>query len=194
MGKKRKKVAIFGGSFDPIHFGHLRMAEQAHQQFDFDQILFMPCFRSPFKDGTHANGVQRWEMLRIAINTLDWQNWADVSGYEATREEPSYSWQTAQHLSEKNPDTEYHWLLGTDQWEQIENWAEPEKLRQLLSFVVVTRNNTEVRERDGWRFQSMDFDHPASSTQLRSDFSLAEEWMPKAVRDYCRAESLYQSS
>jgi nicotinate-nucleotide adenylyltransferase len=185
-----RRAAIFGGSFDPVHRGHLAMAERAREVAGIDRVLFMPAAVSPFKKGTVASGPQRWTMLGIAVaeSGLDW---AEVSDFELNRPAPSYSWETANHFSKAFPGTEWFWILGTDQWEQIDRWAEPEILRHLLHFLVFTREGEPVRDRPDWRHTAISFSHPASSTAIRADLPKHRDWLCPGVLRYCREEGLY---
>ncbi len=175
-------IAIFGGSFDPVHRGHLAMAATARERFALDGVIFVPCAVSPFKNGTIASGPQRREMLEVALaeSAMDW---AEVSDFELDRPAPSYSWETARHFSETRPGIEWHWILGTDQWDRIDRWAEPERLRSSLHFLVFSRSGVVVRERPGWRYSAVPFAHPASSTAIRADFDAHREWLTPGVAE-----------
>ena len=166
------------------------MAKRARETAGLDRILFMPAAVSPFKKGTVANARQRREMLAIALRESGF-DWAEVSGFELGRPAPSYSWQTAEHFAGTFPETQWCWILGTDQWEQIDRWAEPEILRRLLHFLVFTREGESVRDRPGWSHTAIPFTHPASSTAIRADLVGHGEWLPPGVFRYCREEGLY---
>lgn len=167
------------------------MAEEATHTMDLASVVWMPAAVSPFKSGTVASGAQRLEMLRLAIRDADLPG-AAVSDFELNRPGPSYSWETATHFRDVEPDTVWHWILGTDQWDQIERWAEPEILRGLLHFIVFTRRGQPVAERPGWRFTPVEFEHPASSTAIRSDFEAHAGWLVPSVAAYCREAGLYR--
>lgn len=187
---ERGKVAIFGGSFDPVHRGHLGMAERVKELPEMEHIVFVPCFVSPFKKSTAATGVARASMLRLACEELGF-DWASVSEFEISRQGPSYSWETAVKFSRLRPGVEWHWIVGTDQWEQLEQWAEPEKLRELLKFVVVTRGGADVEPKQGWEHEVINFEHPASSSAIREDFDAHQEWLTPSVLRYCEEAELY---
>ncbi len=191
LSEKREARAVLGGSFDPVHLGHLRMARTAAEMVELERIVFMPCFVSPFKSGTVANAEQRIKMLQIAIDETEMQN-AEVWTWEAEQANPSYSWETATHLSELHPEVKWHWIVGTDQWDAIDRWAEPEKLRDSLHFIVLTRDGDPVVEREGWRYTAVPFQHPASSTKIRENFADNVDWLVPGVADYCREQGLYQ--
>lgn len=188
-----KRIAIFGGSFDPVHLGHLELARCARDAAKLDRVIFMPCWQSPFKNRTVGAAQQRFEMLQLAIEDLGITEWAEVSDFEISRPEPSYSWQTATHFRSDDEDheVEWNWILGTDQWQQLESWAEPEKLRELLSFIVMTRNGDQVDKKEGWRHLAVPFDHPASSTRIRNEFAEHMNWLSPAVAEYCQQNSIY---
>ena len=182
-----KRIALFGGSFDPVHFGHLEMARKAHECAALDSMVFLPCWRSPFKGQSTASGEERLRMLQLAIEEMKW-SWAEASNFEVTKPGPSYSWETVKHYRKTRSDNvEWCWLLGTDQWEEIENWANPDYLRKHLTFLVATREGNEARPRKGWKHESMEFDHPASSTLIRSDFASHRHWLSESVAQYAAA-------
>jgi nicotinate-nucleotide adenylyltransferase len=185
---------ILGGSFDPVHLGHLSMAETVCGEMEFERIVFVPCFVSPFKTGTGtvANTEQRLEMLSIALEESELAR-AEISRFELDRPKPSYSWETAEHFHEVHPGIEWSWIVGSDQWDKIDRWAEPDRLRETLHFVVLTRDGDEVRAREGWKYTAVRFDHPASSTAIRKDFEGHVDWLTPGVRDYCRSEGLYEA-
>lgn len=169
------------------------MVEKAREKFGLEEVIFVPCYQSPFKDATHASGAQRYRMLEIAIEETGW-SWARVSDYEINRPEPSYSWRTAEYFSAQNPDAELCWILGTDQWDVIEQWARPDQLRDLLNFIVVTREGADVIEREKWQYQEMAFEHPASSTAIRNDLKNNANYLTTAVLRFCKAGKLYADS
>ena len=177
----QKKIALFGGTFDPVHNGHLDLVEKAKVECDLDRVILIPCAQSPFKTGSNtiADAEERFQMLKNAIAERGWEDWAEASRLEIDRPPPSFSWETAEHYRDFFPDAELFWILGTDQWNSIERWAEPEKLRNLLKFIVVTRNDTLVQDRPKWQEISIRFEHPASSTAIREG-GADNGWIPES--------------
>lgn len=168
------------------------MVRLALEEAELEEVILMPCFVSPFKSGTEATAAQRFAMLELALRD-EAIGAARVSSYEIGRDEPSYSVETAEHFAETFPDVEWHWILGTDQWDAIGQWAQPETLRRILRFLVLTRNGVPVKERPGWKYEALPFSHPASSSAIRADFEAHREWMTPSVVAYCEAEGLYRS-
>jgi nicotinate-nucleotide adenylyltransferase len=184
-GPGGSRQAIFGGSFDPVHRGHLAMAATAREQLALEGVIFVPCAVSPFKSGTVASGAQRREMLGTAIRETG-MDWAAVDEFELHRPSPSYSWETARHFSTSHPDVAWYWILGTDQWDKIDRWAEPDILRDLLHFIVFSRAGAVVRDRPGWRYTAVEFEHPASSTAIRENPAAHGDWLTPGVAKVAR--------
>lgn len=186
------KIALFGGSFDPVHLGHIEIARAAQVACDLDRVVFLPCWQSPHKsDAAIASPEQRVEMLELATHDLAW---ADISRWELESDRPSYSWMTTEHFAKQHPEAELFWILGTDQWDALERWAEPAKLAQLLTFIVFPRGNA-PEPKAGFAHRTIDVRHPASSTEIRqglADGSDVSTMLPPQVADYIAVEKLYQ--
>ena len=107
----RQRVALFGGSFDPVHRGHLFIAGRAVEACGLDRVIFVPCWKSPHKRGEQiSDSEDRLAMLRLATAELAW---AEVSEWEVSREEASYSWKTAEHFAQAlGEGVELFWILG----------------------------------------------------------------------------------
>lgn len=182
------KIALFGGTFDPIHNGHLALAEQARHLARTDQVFFIPCRQSPHKgEAPLATAEQRCTMIDLALAPLEW---ATLSRVEIDRDSPSFSWQTAAHFSTQFPTAELYWILGSDHWSKIGTWAETEKLRQQLTFIVAMRNSDSIEPRPGWKHLPLPFDHPASASAIRSG-NHDPAWLPPPVADFIDTHHVY---
>jgi nicotinate-nucleotide adenylyltransferase len=190
--KSVERVALFGGSFDPVHRGHLFLAEQAVEACSLDRVVFLPCWKSPHKAGREiSDSGDRVAMLEIATEGIDW---AEVSRWEVEREEPSYSWMTAEYFAkELEDDAELFWIVGTDQWEVIETWAKPEVLARLLTFVVFPRGGV-AEPKEGFRMVLVDASFDASSTEVRRRVGAGEscgELLEPGVEELIEERGLY---
>ena len=191
MKSSPKRLALFGGTFDPIHNGHLDLALLARNECGLDELLFLPCARSPLKSSAPvASDEQRCQMVSLALAERGWENWASLSRFEIDRPPPSYSWRTADHFRQIDPKSTLYWIVGGDQWEQIERWAEPERLRRTLRFIVVTRRGSRAHPRPGWEATFLEFEHPASATAIREGCGKLD-WLPQPVSKFIEAEKLY---
>jgi nicotinate-nucleotide adenylyltransferase len=133
------RVALFGGSFDPPHHGHIAIATAAADVFDLDKVLFTPVGRQPLKpDGTPATFADRLAMVKLAC-TLDPR--FDVSDLDAPRSDgsPNYTVQTLAALHEAMPHARLFNLVGADSFLNLRRWHEPERLLELAEWIVVSR-------------------------------------------------------
>jgi len=174
------------------------MARTAREALALDRVVFSPCHRSPFKGQTTADARQRLAMLRLALadefasSASASADAFDISTWELERPRPSYSWETVAHFRRRCPETEWHWILGSDQWEAIDRWAEPERLRTQLRFIVMQRGPRAPSIRPGWRATAVPFDHPASSNAIRAAFETRKDWLTPSVATFCEQERLYR--
>lgn len=136
----RRKVGIMGGTFDPIHIGHLILGENAYLQFGLDTVLFMPSGNPPHKPEREGRATtsQRIEMVDLAIaGNPHFQ----LSLAEAHDEGYTYTKETLQRLTAQNPDTDYYFIIGADSLFSFETWKEPGEICRLCRLVVALRNH-----------------------------------------------------
>ena len=188
----RQRVALFGGSFDPVHRGHVFIGGRAVEACGLDRVIFIPCWKSPHKRGQEiSDSEDRLAMLRLATAGLEW---AEVSEWEISREEASYSWKTAEHFAQLlGEGRELFWILGTDQWEVIESWARPERLAELVTFVVFPRDGV-AAQKPGFRMVPVDASFDASSTEIRRRVRAGEgisDQVEIGVGEYIAQRGLY---
>jgi nicotinate-nucleotide adenylyltransferase len=133
-----KKMGLFGGTFNPIHLGHLRSAEEIWESFELDRVIFIPASYPPHKDkGDILPASLRAEMVRLAI--ADNPRFA-FSEVELRRPGKSYSVETIAHFRrEFGPETELYFILGLDAFLEINTWKEYAALFSLSHFIVMTR-------------------------------------------------------
>mgnify|MGYP001097560417 FL=1 len=123
------RVGLMGGSFDPIHIGHVRIASEARKALDLDRVLFLPSGRPPHKAHLGASAAQRLEMTKLATQGLPW---AEASDIELHHTGKSYTSDTLRMLHQQYPDAELWLLMGTDMFLSLQDWREPQEiLRQV---------------------------------------------------------------
>ncbi len=141
--KRRLRLGIYGGTFDPIHLGHLILARDAQEQHKLDAVLFVPARQSPFKPGrTGASEAQRLTMLRAALKGRD-KFW--LSRCELDRPAPSYAIDTAGEIHEAFPRAELFWLIGADQLPDLRRWHRFAELKKLVTFALLPRGGEAPR-------------------------------------------------
>lgn len=142
-----KKVGIMGGTFNPIHVGHLMLAENAYAYCGLDEIWFMPSADPPHKKDQDVLGYEhRSRMTELAIEGIPYFKKTD---FEAQRHERSYTAETLRLLREKYPDIEFYFIMGADSLFQIETWYEPAKVMAQAALLVAVRDhhsNEEMRK------------------------------------------------
>lgn len=184
------RIALFGGSFDPVHLGHIHIARAAVDALELDLVIFIPCRQSPHKNRpTIADEQDRITMLHLATADLPW---AEVSEIETFLPPPSYSWITAETMGEIFPTARLFWLLGEDQWAVIESWNHPELLASQVEFIVHTRGGSPA-PKPGFRAHFITGDHPASASEIRrkAPFGLISKWLHPNVERHIGSGGLY---
>ena len=132
------KVGILGGTFDPIHSGHLLMAKEAMNRLNLDKVLFVPNRQSPLKKkAPRATNSHRLNMLELATDEIAG---FEVSDFEIRKNRPSYTVDTVKHFKEKSiQNTQLYFILGADSFLSIDKWKNHSLLLSLLSFCVFRR-------------------------------------------------------
>ena len=187
-----RAIALFGGTFDPVHLGHLHIAEAARQAMALDEVRFLPCRVSPHKTGTTPTAAaDRLTLLRLATAGLPW---AVVDDSEVRREGPSFSYQTAEAMAARFPEARLFWLMGGDQWDALPHWRHPERLAARCEFIVFARGAPPA-PRDGYRVHVLDRAHPAFATAIREALACGESnhpWLLPAVAGWIAQHGLYR--
>ncbi len=130
-------IGLYGGSFDPVHLGHLLMAHAAREEAAIDRFFFIPAAQSPFKpDRQLAAGGARCQLLRMALAGL---SWAEVDDQEIRRGGVSYTIDTARHHAARFPGARLFYLVGGDQVHLLPEWREAAMLARLVEFLVIPR-------------------------------------------------------
>jgi nicotinate-nucleotide adenylyltransferase len=197
-----QRIGIYGGTFNPVHIGHIRAAKYAIDALDLDQLLLIPNRTTPCKQGHDLVEPQhRLAMLRIAASKCEKM---EVSDMELTREGISYTYQTLQQLRCEYPDAELVLLVGSDMFQSIHNWKNAEeilKLAQIGAFCRGGRKEAAALDTQREKLEAMGakihlLHNPVidiSSTQLRRMlvFRCASPFLPEGVEDYIREQGLY---
>ena len=135
----RLKLGIYGGTFDPIHLGHLILARDALEQLKLDAVLFVPAARSPYKAKQPlAPNARRLHMLKAALKHEP-RFW--LSRCELDRPAPSYAVDTASEIREAFPRAHLFWLIGADQLDGLDGWHRYAELRKLVTFALLPRGD-----------------------------------------------------
>ena len=169
------RIGIFGGSFDPIHRGHIHFAKSALRELQLDRLYFVPAKISPLKEPSVAAGFHRSKMARLAIQT---EPRFRLETCELKREGPSYSYLTARRFKRRFHRAELFFLLGDDALKTFKKWKKYKQILKNASLVVVERKKM----------------LPYSSTEVRAKLREGKSILnacPKAVCSYIKKNKLY---
>jgi nicotinate-nucleotide adenylyltransferase len=141
---EKKRIGLFGGTFNPIHCGHVKAAESVQNIFSFDRILFIPSYLPPHKESVDvASAAHRLKMVELALASFDR---FFPSSVEIDARGTSYSILTLNKIKEMFPQTEAFFLLGIDAFLEIETWKDYEDVLEQCSFVVMSRPGFRLSE------------------------------------------------
>jgi nicotinate-nucleotide adenylyltransferase len=131
------KIGLYGGSFDPVHLGHLLVAQAAREELGLVRLFFIPAAQSPFKpDRQPTSASDRLRLLRLA---LAGKTWCEVDEQELNRGGVSYSIDTVRDYHRRLPDAEIFYLIGSDHVQKLPLWRDADELARLAHFVMVPR-------------------------------------------------------
>ncbi|WOT06949.1 nicotinate-nucleotide adenylyltransferase [Shewanella youngdeokensis] len=208
------KIGILGGTFDPLHFGHIRPAIEVKQQLELDEIWLMPNHIPPHKNTTHVSTVDRLAMAQAACEQYPELKLCTI---EAKRDTPSYTVTTLTTLKQQYPQHEFYFLMGMDSFLSLQSWHQWQRLFTLCHLVVCQRPgwqlsadhpmqaiitaqeaNTVVNatSKSGNIFQVPITEQPFSSTQIRANLAQqlpTDAALPASVQQYIAQHQLYSS-
>ncbi len=200
----KKRIGLLGGSFDPIHVGHINLARSAKELLNLDEVQLIPVYQSSEKTLPKASGLQRAEMLNLAISSTPE---LVLNLTEIRRKKISYTIDTVQSLSEKS---DYFWIMGSDQFVNFSSW---QRWREIFDCII----GLGIAHRSGYLVEKIDpiiikaaIDHccsiqfipvssfvaSISSSEIRARIALKQsvkKLLPKLVMDYIFHKNLYTS-
>ena len=186
------ELAIFGGTFDPVHKAHLAVARRAADRFGLDRVLFVPAAHPPHKAGiTHAAYNDRVRMAELACQ--------DEAGFEVSRLEEgvhrSYSIDTIEKMRARmGPGDELFFIIGADAFAEIRTWLRWEDVARRVRFIVVSRPGHVYEAQPGVRLERLDtIELPVSSSEIRRALAAGERpsEVPEPVLEYIFRHGLY---
>ena len=162
------KIGLFGGSFDPVHLGHLLVAQAAREELNLTRLFFIPVSQSPFKpDRQPISALERLRLLRLA---LAGKSWCEIDEQEIQRGGTSYTIDTLRNYTQRFPGAELFYLIGGDHVAKLPQWRAADELSRLAEFVVIPRpGQVEVDFPKPFRGRRLNgFPLGVSSSQIRA--------------------------
>ncbi|HEY5228755.1 MAG TPA: nicotinate-nucleotide adenylyltransferase [Opitutaceae bacterium] len=191
------KIGFLGGSFDPVHFGHLMAAQDAFEQHKLDRLVIVPAAQAPLKPSeTQSSAEDRLAMVKAAT---EWDTRFEVSDFELRKGGVSFTIDSARHFKSLYPNDQLYWVIGGDQLPQLHLWKDIGELAKLVEFIFLERPGYPVRaapDIPGLRLHRCDGHLLAiSSTELRDrtrrSLSL-DYFIPHKAIVYIRSKGLYR--
>lgn len=205
-GKKKHKLGIMGGTFDPIHYGHLVAAEGARHHFGLDSVVFVPAARPPHKGNSSISHPS--DRLNMTVLATGSNNNFEVSDIEIKRRGPSYTIDTVNQFRQSRPDASVHFITGADAVLEILTWHRVQELLEICHFIAATRPGYRLENLSGilkgLPSQCIDkisvMEVPAlaiSSTDIRERVGKGmpiKYLLPEEVEDYIYVKDLYKKA
>ena len=202
MTCKYKKMAILGGTFDPIHIGHLMIAQQACNNFELNKIIFMPAGIPPHKEKMKITASRhRLEMVKIAIND---NPLFTISQWELNKKRKSYTVDTLKYFENQNIAQEIYFIIGADSLYDMFNWKNPDYLLNHSNFIVAARSGYSLEKtfkdqrfrdyEDNIHFLNnfkLDISSSMIRKQIKNNFPV-KYLLPDEVIDYIHSNALYK--
>lgn len=196
-------IGIYGGTFDPIHNGHIHVIKELLRSSRVERILVVPAGQPQLRDHPIASSHDRLEMCRRAIAELGpLSDRVEVSAVEVERDRPSFAIDTVEALISQMPGKEMAWIIGSDAFRRIDQWHESARLQELISFIVIERPEPSSAQSDDLD-DSDDFDAQdinaldISATEIRTRIKAGESvsgFLPATVHSYIESKGLYGSA
>lgn len=190
------RLGVLGGTFDPLHNGHLSIAQSALKQLNLDKLLFVPAFVAPHKQlqKPAASPHHRHQMLAIASQSDERM---DVCTFEIEKARTSYTIDTVNYLKSIYPKSEIYLLMGADSWNSFNTWKDFEKILVLAKLAVVKRPGLELKTTPGISKIDVVMDEvDISASELRKSLAqgkYAELNIPQGVLEYIEQHNLYRA-
>jgi nicotinate-nucleotide adenylyltransferase len=188
-------LALFGGSFDPVHLGHLLVAQAAKEELGLDRIFFIPAAHSPFKPQSHASpAADRIRLLRLALCGC---NWAEIDEQEIQRGGVSYSIDTVRDYAKRFPEATLFYLIGADNVPTLPKWRDANELAKATEFLVIPRPGQQPMDLPApFRGKLLrGFPLAVSSSEIRERVKNGlpiRHLVPPAVEEAIRGSGLYR--
>lgn len=171
------KIALFGGSFDPVHLGHIEVVKKALKELDIDKLIIMPNYLNPLKNSSHAPSKLRFKWLKEAFK--EFKN-VEVSDYEIKKNRPVFSIETINHFKPT------YFIIGSDNLNTLHKWKNIDEILKKVEFIVATRGEIDKTLLNKYNIKKvLNVNIPISSTQIRNKhFKYLPKKLEKEIKEF----------
>ena len=196
-----KSIALFGGSFDPIHNGHLFLIEELLNSGRFERFIVIPA-GAPWQKSVAASGADRLAMVEIALkDCMSKFNELEISRFEIDGSGPSYAYQSIEYFNSQNPGDNLVWIIGSDAFAKINEWKEIEQVAKSVEFLVVNRPGQKLeipKIPESITYSQIEIKAlDLSSTKVRNLIKASEPFeslLPSGVVAYIKSHGIYAAA
>ena len=196
-----KSIALFGGSFDPIHNGHLFVIEELLSSARFEKFIVIPA-GNPWQKSVAASAAQRLAMVEIALKDyMSKYRELEISKFEIDDLRPSYAFQSIEYCTTQNPGNNLVWIIGSDAFAKIDKWKEVEQVAKSVKFLVITRPGEKLESAKAAKsitFSQIEINAlDISSTKVRNLIKASEPFdslVPAGVAAYIKSQGIYAAA
>lgn len=187
-----KKVVLYGGQFNPVHIAHMIVASEVFHVIQPDYFYFLPSYMSPLKEhDDFLDAKYRVHMLKLIIKEL---GFGEISYIDLERQGQSYTYDTMKYLTQTYKDCQFYFVIGTDQYDQLDKWYNIEELKQLVTFVVVNRDKEHQTVEEGMisiQIPRVDVSSSMIRQRIKNNQSI-QVIVPHPVERYIKEEGFYE--
>ena len=196
-----KSIAFFGGSFDPIHNGHLFLIEELLNSARFEKLIVIPA-GAPWQKSVAASGADRLAMVEIALkDCMSKYRELEISRFEIDGSGPSYAFQSIEYFNSQNPGDNLVWIIGSDAFAKINEWKEIEQVAKSVEFLVVNRPGQKLeipKIPESITYSQIEIKAlDLSSTKVRNLIKASEPFeslLPSGVVAYIKSHGIYAAA
>jgi nicotinate-nucleotide adenylyltransferase len=196
-----KSIALFGGSFDPIHNGHLFVIEELLSSARFEKFIVIPA-GNPWQKSVAASAAHRLAMVEIALKEcMSKYRELEISKFEIDDLRPSYAFQSIDYFTMQNPGANLVWIIGSDAFAKIDEWKEIEQVAKSVKFLVITRPGEKLESAKAAKsitFSQIEINAlDISSTKVRNLIKASEPFdslVPAGVAAYIKSQGIYAAA
>ena len=196
-----KSIALFGGSFDPIHNGHLFLIEELLNSGRFERFIVIPA-GAPWQKSVAASGADRLAMVEIALkDCMNKYRELEISRFEVDNSGPSYAYQSIEYFKLQNPGDNLVWIIGSDAFAKINEWKEIEQVAKSVEFLVVNRPGQKLeipKIPESITYSQIEIKAlDLSSTKVRNLIKASEPFeslLPSGVVAYIKSHGIYAAA